>query len=64
MSLFFFFLSFFSTKKFTYFGVNLNMFAYFRNCGKVYHPECVGKDDAFFDNVKSWNCGKFVGFIY
>ncbi|TKY61342.1 Zinc finger CCCH domain-containing protein 44 [Spatholobus suberectus] len=29
-----------------------------RNCGKVYHPDCVGRDDSFFDSVKSWVCGR------
>ncbi|KAG2395273.1 uncharacterized protein HKW66_Vig0073510 [Vigna angularis] len=32
------------------------------NCWKVYHPICVGKDAAFFDNVKSWFCGRHVCF--
>ncbi|CAJ1961150.1 unnamed protein product [Sphenostylis stenocarpa] len=32
------------------------------NCGKVYHPACVGKDAAFFDSVKSWFCGRHVCF--
>ncbi|KAK7332831.1 hypothetical protein VNO80_29587 [Phaseolus coccineus] len=32
------------------------------NCGKVYHPDCVGKDVAFFDIVKSWFCGRHACF--
>ncbi|KAK2365242.1 zinc finger CCCH domain-containing protein [Trifolium repens] len=27
-----------------------------KNCGKVYHPDCVQKDDSYFDTVKSWIC--------
>ncbi|KAL2345826.1 hypothetical protein Fmac_007111 [Flemingia macrophylla] len=33
------------------------------NCGKVYHPKCVGKDDFYFDTVKSWVCGKLLEVI-
>ncbi|XP_020239213.1 zinc finger CCCH domain-containing protein 44 [Cajanus cajan] len=28
------------------------------NCGKVYHPKCVGRDGSYFDTVKSWVCGR------
>ncbi|XP_061340413.1 zinc finger CCCH domain-containing protein 19 [Gastrolobium bilobum] len=28
------------------------------NCGKVYHPDCVGKDDSVFGSVESWVCGR------
>lgn len=38
--------------------INVCMFDCFRNCGKVYHPDCVEKDDSFFDSVKYWACGK------
>ncbi|KAK2419288.1 zinc finger CCCH domain-containing protein [Trifolium repens] len=27
-----------------------------KNCGKVYHPDCVEKDHSYFDTVKSWIC--------
>ena len=31
-----------------------------RNCGKVYHTDCVtvGKDDSSFGSGNSWVCGK------
>ncbi|EXC33106.1 Zinc finger CCCH domain-containing protein 44 [Morus notabilis] len=28
----------------------------YKNCLKAYHPECVGKDDAFMKSGKKWNC--------
>ncbi|XP_045795017.1 zinc finger CCCH domain-containing protein 19-like [Trifolium pratense] len=34
-----------------------------KNCGKVYHPDCVQKDDSYFDTVKSWICDRHSCFI-
>ncbi|KAJ0433967.1 putative chromatin regulator PHD family [Helianthus annuus] len=28
-----------------------------RNCPKAYHPNCVNRDEAFFQSKGSWNCG-------
>ncbi|KAI5424002.1 hypothetical protein KIW84_030282 [Lathyrus oleraceus] len=33
-----------------------------KNCGKGYHPNCVGKDDSFFETAKSWICGRHCCF--
>uniref|UniRef100_A0A7N2MJ85 Uncharacterized protein n=2 Tax=Quercus lobata TaxID=97700 RepID=A0A7N2MJ85_QUELO len=30
----------------------------YRDCLKVYHPECVGKDDSFMENEEPWNCNR------
>ncbi|KAL5061171.1 hypothetical protein RYX36_032775 [Vicia faba] len=33
-----------------------------KNCGKFYHPNCVGKDISFFETAKSWTCGRHFCF--
>jgi hypothetical protein len=35
-----------------------NMSNTFRDCLKVYHPECVGEDDSFVKTKVHWSCGK------
>ncbi|XP_057434359.1 zinc finger CCCH domain-containing protein 44-like [Lotus japonicus] len=30
----------------------------YENCGKVYHPDCLNKEDSFFDNVDYWVCDR------
>ncbi|KAK4572430.1 hypothetical protein RGQ29_030753, partial [Quercus rubra] len=30
----------------------------YRDCLKVYHPECVGKGDSFMENEEPWNCNR------
>ena len=30
----------------------------FRDCLKVYHPECVGEDDSFVKTKVHWSCGR------
>lgn len=31
-----------------------------RDCLKVYHPECVGRDDSSVQNGLFWTCGKMI----
>ncbi|KAK7397347.1 hypothetical protein VNO78_18516 [Psophocarpus tetragonolobus] len=34
----------------------------FHDCGKVYHPDCIGKDDSSLNTAELWYCGRHFCF--